>query len=93
MEKVEGEYINIRGKSEERVVLIQIWGVKFENIQPELLWKKEVIIGNETGNETALSNPASVYCLEQGGKLEIRREKEGNEFGVCIFSNGSECEE
>lgn len=38
-------------------------------------------------------NPASVFCKEQGGKLEIRRDKEGNEIGYCIFEDQSECEE
>ena len=39
-----------------------------------------------------LANPASVYCGEQGGKLEIR-DNELGQYGVCIFSDGSECEE
>ena len=34
-------------------------------------------------------NPASVYCEEQGGSLEIR----DNSMGVCNFEDGSECEE
>lgn len=42
---------------------------------------------------THLPNPASVYCKEQGGELEIRKDKEGNEWGFCIFLDGSECEE
>ena len=37
-------------------------------------------------------NPASVYCEEQGGKLEIRDEAEG-QVGYCLFDDGSECEE
>lgn len=40
-----------------------------------------------------IANPASVYCAEQNGKLEIRKDKEDNEYGVCIFPNGGECEE
>ncbi|MEW5802125.1 MAG: DUF333 domain-containing protein [bacterium] len=40
-----------------------------------------------------IANPASVYCINQGGRLEIRKDAEGNQYGVCIFSNGSECEE
>jgi hypothetical protein len=41
---------------------------------------------------TGMPNPASVYCEEQGGTLEMR-EGEGGTFGVCIFADGSECEE
>jgi putative hemolysin len=42
--------------------------------------------------EPGLPNPASVYCEEQGGKLEIREEEAGQR-GVCIFDDGSECDE
>jgi len=39
-----------------------------------------------------LPNPASVYCEEQGYKLEMRTDENGT-YGVCIFPDGSECEE
>jgi putative hemolysin len=39
-----------------------------------------------------LANPASEYCLEQGGELEIRDEEE-SQVGYCLFPNGAECEE
>jgi putative hemolysin len=39
-----------------------------------------------------LANPASKYCVDQGGRLEIRGEAAG-ETGYCIFEDGSECEE
>ena len=37
-------------------------------------------------------NPASVNCMDKGGKLEIRDKAEG-QVGYCIFPDGSECEE
>lgn len=40
-----------------------------------------------------IPNPASVYCLKQDGKLEIRKTVTGDEYGVCVFLNTSECEE
>lgn len=40
-----------------------------------------------------LPNPASVYCQSQGGRLEIRIAEDGSQTGVCIFADGSECEE
>ena len=43
--------------------------------------------------ETQIANPASVNCENQGGKLEIRKDNQGNESGFCVFPNGSECEE
>lgn len=41
---------------------------------------------------TEISNPASEYCIENGGRLEIRKDLQG-EAGFCIFDNGKECEE
>ncbi|MDY0019299.1 MAG: DUF333 domain-containing protein [Anaerolineae bacterium] len=43
--------------------------------------------------ESELANPASVYCEDQGYALEIRTDEAGGQFGVCIFPNGTECEE
>jgi len=40
-----------------------------------------------------LPNPASVYCEQQGNKLEIRTAADGSQTGVCIFPDGSECDE
>jgi putative hemolysin len=43
--------------------------------------------------EAGMPNPASVYCEEQGGQLEIRTAEDGSQTGYCIFPDGSECEE
>jgi len=40
-----------------------------------------------------MPNPASVYCEQNGGTLEIRSDAAGNQSGVCIFPDGSECDE
>ena len=40
-----------------------------------------------------LPNPASVFCEEQGGVIEMRSDAEGGVKGVCVFPDGSECEE
>lgn len=40
-----------------------------------------------------LPNPASVFCQEQGGQLKIERDAAGNESGLCLFPDGSQCEE
>jgi len=41
----------------------------------------------------AIPNPASVFCEQQGYKLEIRTAPDGSQAGVCVFPNGSECDE
>ena len=40
-----------------------------------------------------LPNPASVFCGEQGNKLEIRTAADGSQQGYCIFPDGTECDE
>jgi putative hemolysin len=40
-----------------------------------------------------LQNPASVYCIENGFDLQLRTGDDGGQFGVCVFNDGSECEE
>jgi hypothetical protein len=39
-----------------------------------------------------MPNPASVFCEEQGGQVDIRTEN-GGQVGYCLFPDGSECEE
>ncbi len=40
-----------------------------------------------------IANPASVFCVEQGGRLEIKTATNGGQFGWCKFQDGAECEE
>ena len=40
-----------------------------------------------------LPNPASIYCEQQGNRLEIRTAPDGGQSGSCIFPDGSECDE
>lgn len=40
-----------------------------------------------------MPNPASVYCEQNGNKLEIRTAADGSQSGVCIFPDGSTCDE
>jgi putative hemolysin len=47
----------------------------------------------ETTSSAGIANPASVYCNDNGGRLEIRTGLGGGQIGVCIFPDGSECEE
>lgn len=49
---------------------------------------------NESEPDAAeMANPASVHCEEQSGDLEIVTSKDGSQYGVCHFEDGSECEE
>jgi putative hemolysin len=42
---------------------------------------------------TQMANPASVKCINDGHRLEIRKSADGGEYGVCIDATGNECEE
>jgi putative hemolysin len=43
--------------------------------------------------KASLANPASEHCVKSGGRLEIRKDKAGNEYGVCLMPDGRVCEE
>ena len=40
-----------------------------------------------------MANPASVFCVQKGNKLEIRTAADGSQTGICVFPDGSTCEE
>jgi len=42
---------------------------------------------------TGVANPASTFCVKNGYKIEIRKNADGSEYGMCIFTDGKECEE
>ena len=46
-----------------------------------------------TPGQSAIANPASVYCGQNGGTVEIIKGTSGGEFGMCTFANGTSCEE
>lgn len=43
--------------------------------------------------QAGMPNPASVYCTQNGNKLEIHTAADGSQSGVCIFPDGSTCDE
>ncbi|MDC3332405.1 DUF333 domain-containing protein [Ilumatobacter sp.] len=53
------------------------------------------LAGCSSGNASnlpGLANPASVYCVEQGGEVDIVEETDG-EVGYCNLPDGSRVEE
>ncbi len=54
-----------------------------------------VITGHvsHTMAQRQISNPASENCVRQGGKLQIYRSKTDGERTLCVFPDGSQCEE
>jgi len=63
--------------------------------------KKSVDVGKDNQNKNTentvsenaqIANPASTYCIEQGGNSAII-ETEAGQAGICKFNDGSECDE
>ena len=49
---------------------------------------------DQGGAPVGMANPAAVYCSEHGGQWRMAKDpKTGNEYGMCVFPDGSECEE
>ncbi len=43
--------------------------------------------------QVGMPNPASVFCEQHGNKLEIQTASDGSQNGICIFPDGSTCDE
>ena len=50
-------------------------------------------INNESSTTIWMPNPASVYCEAQWGTINIVKDEEGNEKGMCKLADGTEVEE
>ena len=67
--------------------------------------KQSVSVGNVNQNNNyqnedfpeqkmiGMANPASVYCVEQGGESLTKQNKDGSEYGICKFKDGKEVDE
>lgn len=49
-------------------------------------------VATETA-QAGIPNPASVYCEQNGNKLEIVTAADGSQSGRCIFPDGNACDE
>ena len=43
--------------------------------------------------QAGMPNPASINCTQNGNKLEIRIAADGSQNGICVFPDGSTCDE
>ena len=41
----------------------------------------------------SLANPASVYCEQMNYTLKIMTNAQGDQYGLCVFPDGSACDE
>ena len=47
---------------------------------------------DSTDGAVNMTNPASDFCVDNGGETEIVTESDGSQFGLCVFE-GYSCEE
>jgi len=64
-------------------------GQKLEKIKEQIMEKVEKL----EQRQTQIANPASEYCVKMGGKLEMRTDENGGQFGICHLPDGVDCEE
>jgi putative hemolysin len=46
-----------------------------------------------TAPQANMPNPTSVYYEQNGNKLEIQKASDGSQNGICVFPDGSTCDE
>ena len=84
--------INLNAKQETVSLLTGILAGFDVTVNLSKTWDKTPQSSTTTTNSTTIANPASVYCVNHGGKLDIRTSSSG-QTGICVFSNGNECDE
>lgn len=50
-------------------------------------------IAENSNSKIGMPNPASKYCVDQGGKLIMKKDDAGNVSGICKLKTGEEIEE
>ena len=55
--------------------------------------KPGVAVSSTTAAPVGMANPASVNCGKIGDTVEIKKNPDGSEYGMCTFQNGTSCEE
>jgi putative hemolysin len=46
-----------------------------------------------TATVIGMPNPAAVYCGQVGGTSKTLKNPDGSEYGMCVFANGTSCDE
>jgi len=76
------------------IFLLAVLIVSVIVLRVEIIKQKNIQANNQTNLGGAqLANPASVYCINNSGTLEIKTDASGGQVGICTLSNGKTCEE
>ena len=79
-----------------RILRIRRWRVKHR--WPALLGVAVLALApgcgdDDDGEPPGIANPASVFCEEQGGRVEMEQDDAGGERGMCVFPDGTRVDE
>jgi len=67
-------------------------GIEMKRLMNLNVWLLLSIVLVASGTTEALPNPAAWYCVQLGYEYQIREDAQGNQYGVCVFPDGSECD-
>lgn len=55
--------------------------------------KSHTLTPPDNGENTQIANPASVNCIDDGGRLDLVEDEQGGQIGMCTLRDGTVCEE
>ena len=58
----------------------------------EAITEENIQVWTPCGDGVGMPNPAAIYCIEMGYKLEVITEEGGGQHSVCIFDDANKCD-
>ena len=93
-EKLDEKYGNNYSDIKDLDWIFDIWADTFkemQNVASELAEQQWISASEEP--VAGIANPASEFCVAQGGELIPMEDEEWNQYAMCRFADGSEIEE
>jgi putative hemolysin len=77
------------------VALLAFYGLHgwLDATRPLVVLEPKLPDEDASSSPTGLANPASVYCIKNGGTVDIMAGWDSGQIGICTFPNGNQCEE
>lgn len=76
------------------IILITLLTIYLYNAGASLIGVKDGIIATTIPiANISTANPASVNCIDKGGRTKIEKRPDGAEYGLCYFDDNRACEE
>lgn len=78
--------------SKQKVTIILVCLILVVSVFALKMRFQEKKIRQNVGN-AQMANPASAFCVNHGGKIEIKTDANGGQHGNCVFAGGEVCDE